>query len=259
MPRATKAVTLLACLTLTAACSGADPVVAGSQPSAGTTSAAASATATEPPNPLDGLSAKEVWEKTAVDAGKAKSVHIAARLLDGKDKVALNLKLDSSGKAFGALILNGDKMTIRRLGQTLYFKANRGFWTTNADAATAAALANRWIMVKKSTSADLKDLFDLTDLDSLLDDSLSLTRAQQKRLQLIDGIDIGTQKTVGLSDKQPAGDGEFQTLYVSAAEPTLPLNFAVNEDKSQYMKFRGWGEDFTVVAPKDAIDLSNAS
>jgi hypothetical protein len=262
MFRATKAVIVLACLTLTAGCSGSDPVVASNLPETGaTTSAAAPATpaATEATNPLDGLSAKEVWQKTKADAAEAKSVHIAARLVDGKDKIALNLKLDSSGKAFGAMILNGDKMTIRRLGQTLYFKADRGFWTTNGDAATAKALANKWIMVKKSTAPDLKDLFDLTDLDSLLDDSLSLTRAEQKRLKLIDGIDIGTQKTVGLSDKRPSGEGEFQTLYVSATEPTLPVNFAVNEDKSQYMKFRGWGENFTVVAPKGAIDLSAAS
>ena len=256
MSRATMAVALVACLTL-AGCSSDPDVVATNLPSAGAVTTTADPAPTEEASPLDGLSAVEVWEKTKADAADAESFHVAARLVDEGQKVAINLKVAKSGKAFGALVFNGNKITIRRLGRTLYYKGDRGFWTANADAATATALADKWIVVNQSAAAEMAEFFELTDMDFILDDALSLTAAEQKALKLAPGIDIGTQKTVGLTEAAGSEKGEFQTLYVADADPALPLNFAMATDNGQYMKFRGWGKDFNVVAPKGAIDLAN--
>ena len=256
--RATTAATLLACLTLTAGCSKSGPEVIATGPaqtSAAATSAAPEPSATEA-TAVDGLSAVEVWKKTKTDADAAKSVHVAARLLDGKELIAINLKLSEAGKAFGTLAFNGDKITVRRLGKTLYFKADRGFWTTNADAATAKALANKWIMVKKGFSKDMEQFFQLTDMDYVVSDMMSLSAAEQQTLKLVPGIDIGRQKTIGLAETD-AGQAQLQTLYLSADDPALPLNLTF-ADSDQFMKFRSWGQDFTVLAPRGAIDLATA-
>ncbi|HST85135.1 MAG TPA: hypothetical protein VLL08_25575 [Kineosporiaceae bacterium] len=256
MPRVTMAATLLVCLTLTAGCSGSSPGDA--------TSAAAllGATGVEPAassSPLTGLSALEVWEKTKADADTAKSVHVTAKFLDGKKKIALNLKMTDNAKVFGFLVLNGNRVKVRRLGRTLYFKADYGFWASNADAATGQTLADKWIMVKQGYSADLDQLFRLTDMDSIVADTMSLSVSEQGKLKLAPGIKLGKRSTVGLVDDSTESTQEVQTLYVWASDPALPLKFAMSADDSQFMRFQGWNKTFAAITPPKAIDLAKAS
>jgi len=74
----------------------------------------------------------------------------------------------------------------------------------------------------------------------------------------VPGGTIGGRPTVGLTDPTGTDDTAGQTLYVLAGDPALPMNFAMSADHRQFMTFRGWNEDFTVVAPKGAIDLARA-
>jgi hypothetical protein len=243
------AATLLLAVVLTAGCSSS-PDKAGS--------AGASAPAKDT-SPLSGMSALEVWAKTKSDADATKSVHITAKFLDGEQKIGMNLKMTDSGKVFGELKVNNDEILVRRLGKTLYFKSDRGFWTRNADAATAAALGGKWVKVQQGFSADLEQFFELTDMDFIVSDVMSLSAAEQETLKLEPGIGINHQKTVALVDETTSTEAELQTLYVSVSNPALPLHFAIGSDNSQYMKFRSWNKDFTVVAPQGAIDLAKAS
>ncbi len=255
MLRATMAATALICLTLTAGCSSSNSGAATSAALLGTTGSVPAETAA----PLAGLSALEVWEKTKTDADAADSVHVTARFLDGEKKIAINLKLTDSGKAFGLLVMNGNRIRVRRLGSTLYFKADYGFWAANADTATGKALADKWIMVKQGFSPDLDQFFQLTDMDSIVADTMNLSSLEREQLKLVPGIDVGTQVTVGLVNESTERRQGFQTLYVSASDPALPLNFALNSDVDQYMRFRDWNEDFKVVAPAGALDLAKVS
>jgi len=249
MPRATMAATLLLALALTAGCSSSPEKAGG---------AAASAPA-KSTSPLTGMSALEVWAKTKSDADATKSVHVTGKFLDGEQKIGMDLKMTDAGKVFGVLTLNNDQILVRRLGKTLYFKADRGFWTKNADAATATALAGKWVKVKQGSSADLEQFFDLTDMDFIVSDVMSLSAAEQQTLKLAPGVGINHQKTVALVDETTTEEAEVETLYVSASDPALPLHLAIGSDNSQFMKFRSWDKDFTVVAPEGAIDLAKAS
>jgi hypothetical protein len=256
MPRVTMAATLLVCLTLTAGCSSSSP--------SSSTSAAAllGATGVEPAastSPLTGMSALDVWEKTKADADAAKSVRVTAEFLDGKQKVAIDLKMTDTAKVFGSLVLNGNQVKVRRLGKTLYFKADYAFWASNADATTGRTLADKWIMVKQGFSADLDQLFRLTDMDSIVADTMSLSATEQEKLKLAPGIDIGERATVGLVDESAESTQEVQTLYVWDNDPALPLKFAMSSDDSQYMKFRGWNKTFPAITAPKAIDLAKAS
>jgi hypothetical protein len=259
MARATMAIALLVAVTLVGGCSGADPLTASGQPTDGAAVTSAAPDPVETSTPLDGLSAQEVWKKATGDAAEAESVHVIAKLLDGSERVAINLKLDSTGHATGTVGLNGDKIAVRRLGKILYFKADRTFWITNADLATANVLANKWIMVKKGFSKDMEQFFELTDLDFIVRDALTLTADEKKALTLKPGIDIAGQPTVGLTDEGSTKNTQKQTLYISATDPALPMTFTLGNGKSQSMKFRGWNKGFTVVAPYGAIDLAAAS
>jgi hypothetical protein len=246
--RATAAL-LIACVIATTGCSHDKSGVR----------AANTGTAVEPignQSPLTGLSALQVWEKTKADADAAGSVHIAAHLLDGEQKMTMNLKMTDAGKVFGFIQVRGQKVMVRRLGRTLYLKAQRGFWTTTGDAGLAPELAGRWIKVRQGFAPDLEEFFQLTDMDFVVADLMSLSAAEQTALKLVPGIDVGRNKTVGLAGESLSAEAQFQTLYVSATEPCLPLDFSIGSDQTQYMRFRGWDEDFTVVRPKGALDLA---
>lgn len=254
------AATLLTCLTVVTGCSGPGPE--GTADTRGLTAigvgtglgAPAGPSPLAGPPPLAGLSALQVWEKTKADADATSSVHVAARFLDGE---RLNLKLTSAGKVFGVLTLRGDRILVRRLGRVLYLKAGRRFWTRTTDATTARNLTNSWVTVRKGSSRDLEQLFQLTDMDYIVSDIMSLSVAEQESLTLVPGIDIGQEKTIGLR-QTGTGEAEEQTLYVSAGDPALPLNLSFGSDGRQFMKFRGWNEDFTVIAPRGAVSLTTA-
>lgn len=248
------AATLIAGLVLVTGCSGSNSGPAKSTPRG----LNAEIVSTEPDParsaaPLAGMSALQIWEKTKADADETRSVHVAARFLDGEQ---INLKMTDAGKVFGVLKIRGDRVLVRRLGRTLYVNAGRRFWTRNTDADTATKLAAKWITVKKGSSSDLQQFFQLTDMDFIVSDIMSLSAAEQQTLKLVPGIDIGRHKTVGLAESDPT-EAERQTLYLSATDPALPLNLTFS-DSDQFMKFRQWNQDFTVVAPRGAIDLTSA-
>jgi hypothetical protein len=257
MSRLTMVAGLLACLGLTAGCSSSDPGEAVTAPV--TTEVAGSATAepSEPASALAGMSAAQVWAKTKADVADVKSVHIAAKMVDGKDRISLNLKLSDKGKALGVMTINGDELTIRRLGDVLYFKAQRGFWVKNAgaDATSAKEMAARWFRSTKGASKDTADFFQFTDMKVLLKETMKMTAAERKSLKRVKGITIAGQKTVGLSIKSQ----ELDRLYVTDADPALPMNMMMVKDKQQYMKFRGWNEDFQVKAPTGSVNMDPRS
>jgi hypothetical protein len=262
MRRALMATTLAASLSLLAGCSGSDPGLVAKASNPDTSPKASSSTepaATDDANPLEGLSAQQVLAKSKAAAKDAKSFHTTAKMLDGKDHITVNLKMTSTGKAYGVIIVNGDKIAVRRLGKTLYFKGSRSFWKTSGGAQVADLMAGKWLMVKQGTAKEMDEFFELTDTDAFLDETLKLTAAQRKGLKLVKGIDVDGQKTVGLKDT--VGDAKSDTdkdgiLYVADAEAPLPLQFAVKNDDSQYMKFKEWNETVSVVVPKGAIDMA---
>jgi hypothetical protein len=252
MPTVTKAATLLVCLALTAGCSGSTPDD-GARPPAG---AKAGADQAGNPASLTTMSALELWAESKANADVAKSVHVAARYRDGRTRVATNLKMTDTGKVFGTVSFDGDKVRLRRLGRTLYLRAGKQYWTRNGGAAAASVRADRWVKVKRGSSRAVEQFFTLTDMDLVVSDLMSLSVAEQAALKLAPGIAIGSRRTIGLADELTTDDSEFQKLYVSAAAPVLPLNFVVGSGATRSMKFRSWNKDFDVVAPRGAIDLT---
>jgi hypothetical protein len=251
MPRTETAAALLIGVLLVAGCSGSKPDYVK-----GETNLNAVGIDSEPAgnSPLAGMSALQIWEKTKADADQFRSVRVAARFLDGEQ---IDLRMTDTGKVSGRLKIRGDQVQVRRLGKTLYLKAGLRFWTRNTDAQTARTLNGKWVTVRKGSSSDLEQFFQLTDMDFIVSDIMSLSAEEQKTLKLVPGIDIGSAKTVGLAEADN-GEGDAQTLYLAAADPAVPLNLNFGTDSEQFMKFRDWGENFSVAPPPDAISLTSA-
>ena len=259
MRRALMATSLAASLTLLAGCSDSDPekTAKASAPSASSSAGSSASPSTDaepakPANPLEGLSARQVFAKSKAAFKDSESVHVVARLKDGKDRIVINLKLNDTGKAIGSLTINGSKIDIRRRGKTLYYQGDRKFWKDAAGNQAANLFVDKWLMTKQSAH-EIDEFFDLTDLDFYRDESMKLNAAERRGLRLVKGINVAGQATVGLKDTVGPKD-ERGTLYVAAADPALPMKFATKD--GQFLRFQDWGLTITVRAPKNPLDIA---
>jgi hypothetical protein len=255
MLRATTAIaSLLSCLALITGCS--DPAIeAGNK--TGSTGAGPSAT----PEPFAGMSTGDIYKKVKKDVAAAKTVHMAANLVVGKDKIAFNLKVSRNGRAFGTITTNGNKVAVRRIGSVLYLKGSRGFWLEDGDAATADLLAGKWIKGTKRGTKALTDMFEFTELDFILDEFLAITDEEADSMTRVPGVPAAGAETIGLADAAKGEETEESgKLYIATKGPSLPLLVTIDQDKSQYMKFRRWDKPFKVVKPaKVELNLDTAT
>jgi hypothetical protein len=199
--------------------------------------------------------AGQLWNQTEDNAEQATSVHVTAQLIDGRNKVAVDLAATKEHQAIGQLTLSGNHLVIRRTGKTLYFKADAGFWKAFGDKKTAKKFTNKWIKVTKGSTA-MEPIFELTELNYFTDQALSLPVSSKQNLLVIPGPAIAGQKTTGLAD-MPAGKQTAQsgTLFVTASTPTLPLAWKVGTDGRQYINFDRWNTAVKVAVPKGSFDL----
>jgi hypothetical protein len=254
MSRAMMAAVLLLSVVLCGGCSGSD---SGTGTGSGTgtvtqqdTGTTASSTPTRP-----GMTAAQIWNQAQIDAEQARAVHVVAKLLDGKDAISIDLQVTADQKATGDLVLGGHRLTVRRTGKVLYFKADKGYWEAFSDKATAKKFAAKWIKVTKGPAA-MSPLFEFTGMSYFTDEAMDKSAADLKHLVRIPGIKIDGEQTIGLSDK-PAGKAtaESGTLYVAASGPPLPQTWTIGTDGSQYIRFQNWNQAVPVDAPQGAFDL----
>jgi hypothetical protein len=266
MPRATMAVTVLVSLAMGTACSG------GPEDGATTPPAVGAVRPTSAASPPGALSSTELMSEVTANLRKAKSVHVAARYpAEGKDdtELSINFKVTRSGKAVGVLRQGTDRVSIRRLGKVLYFKANRSFWSEGGAGPVSDAMAGRWVKQVQSRKDRDDGYFGMTDLESILDEAIDFADAEREAfswsgdpgeppLFLVPGINIDGQPTIGLADTKSGEETkESGILYVASTNPALPLQLKVGLGDAAYMKFRSWNEPVRVVAPKGAISLGS--
>ena len=246
MPRTTMAATLLACLILTAGCGGSAPDVNADDAAA---TSSTPSIATTPATTAGSVPASELWKKIESNAARAKSVRLIMSGEDDGERVTCDMRLSSSGKASGTLTFQVGKVTLRRIGKTVYFKGDRRFWADIGNS-ESKAMSKDWFRTTENVP-DTAILFHFTDMDYLLKRMLNMNVLEKNDFTRVPGITIEGQKTVGLTTKWADTD----LVYATQTEPSLPVNITVAKDKSRYMKFREWNHSFTVVRPAPAYDV----
>lgn len=90
-------------------------------------------------------SAAQIFKSAVANSRAATSFSVSGSVDQPKMNLTLNLSLSASGMSEGTLTINGGHIEIREIGKTGYFNADKAFWTTNGDAATAQLFAGKWI------------------------------------------------------------------------------------------------------------------
>jgi hypothetical protein len=203
-----------------------------------------------------GQAPSQILDLTEKAVGQATAVHVSGDMVDGKDKISLDLSVGTAkrGTATGSLTIGGDKMSIRRIGSTLYFRTGRDFWVDQggADSSTASRLADRWIKAGKSQQ-DFADFFELASVKGLTTEGITITKAEIRTLKTVAGKSIDGKQTVGLFEPKSAVNDEAGTLYVDATGTDLPLEISGGRTKVDYTD---WNQAFSVTAPSGALDLA---
>lgn len=245
---------------LVAGCGGSDPA-AGDL--AATTSAPASTPASTPavtprptpkPTPVSiaGLSTAQILAKTQAAAKAANSVHVKGDLVDGKDRLRLDVRLARAGGG-GSITMDGDTVSVIVIGKTAYLRMSNSFWRkqskSKAEAnAVIALIGGRWI----KTALTNKDLGDLAVFasktgffDGLFEDPGTLKKTAPKTvdgvpsigLKSSDGgtlwVDVTTARPVRLdSPSKTTPESLTFTEYNQVAPPKAPPAAQVIDGKA---------------------------
>ncbi len=199
-----------------AACSDSSttPAVAPS----GSTSASASAAAgsgSAAGTGIVALPAAEILTRTKAAFKAAKSVHVTGGGSSGQNSFKVDMRYGADGRAIGTVTNGGETIELRRVGQVVYLKASKAFWTATAGARAGTVFGGKYVKAPV-TDQRVAAVVSLTDKGAFIDAALSTTR----------GVDKGATRTVngtpaiGLTIKDSAGGS---ILYVSTAGEPLPL------------------------------------
>jgi hypothetical protein len=143
------------------------------------------------------------------------------------------MRIGRDHKAIGTLTSAGVAITIRRTGSALYFMSAGHGWTKASESNKAYA-----------------SFYNVTDMDSFVNQSLSLAPADEKVLTRVPGITIEGRPTVGLNDPvHPTTDDQPGVLYVAATGKAYPLEVSLTDGSQQIIKFQDWDQPVSVAAP----------
>ena len=226
-----------------------DDTTAGSGNPAASGSASASAT-TGGGNGVAALGAEEILKKAEAALRDAGSVRIKGEGGSGTESFAIDLRY-ADGNSTGTLGINGQTIELRKLGQTVYLKGSREFWTSSGGEGAAQLLTGKWLKTPLSDKR-FGGLSELTDLDEaadgLLDPDGAITKGEQKT---VNGVPC-----VGLVNSGKDGG----TLWVATTGEPYPVRIEPDPKSGEEgaIDFTGYGETVTVEAPPadQVVDVS---
>ena len=240
-------IVLLAAVLLGAGCGSEATTRRGSLSPTGSTSAGSSAAAGQG---VAALSADEILAKATAALQAAGAVRIKGQGSSGSERFSIDLRYSRDNSA-GTLRVSGQTIDLRKLGQTVYLKGSREFWTGNGGEAAAQLLTGKWLKTPL-TDKRFTGLSALTDLDEaakgILGPDGTITKGAETT---VNGVPC-----VGLVSSGKDGG----TLWVATTGPPYPVRIepSAGSGKRGALDFTGYGEPVTVDPPPadQVVDVS---
>ncbi|MFJ4869330.1 hypothetical protein [Streptomyces sp. NPDC088757] len=198
-------------------------------------------------NGVGRLAAPDIERKARTVADQAKAVRLAGTLVSKGGTFKLNMRLKRDG-ASGSVTTRNSTFELTRVGDTLYLKADAGFWShdkgddkpTEADAEAAEKLGGKYVKVPQDDPS-YKQLRGFTDMKPLLDGLIGLHGEKVKG----DRTRVGGVRTIKVKG---GADGEGGVLDVSLDGSPYPVQFA-RGGGGGVVTLSDWNKDFPLAAP----------
>lgn len=223
------------------------PAAAGS--SAAPSSAAPSSSAAG--GELASLEAPEILSRAKAAFTKVESVRLSGGGSSSGQTFTVDMRYGPD-KAIGTVGNGGQEIELRRIGKTVYLKADKAFWTQSAGAAAAELLGGKYLKAP-TTDPRVAQLATFTDKDAfateVLDSEGTVTKGRTTTIR-------GTE-AIGLVEK---GDSDGGTLFIAATGEPLPLQVAPDTAGGEKgsLDFLDYGKSVEVAVPPAAqtIDVT---
>lgn len=200
-------------------------------------------------NGVGKLSAEEIETKARTAADAAASVRLSGTLVSKGGTYKLNMRLKHDGGT-GSLTSKENAFELLRIGDTLFLKADAGFWShadgdedkepSRSDLEAAKKLADKYVKVPKGDPS-YKQFRGFTDMDVLLDGLLGM----EGELSKGDRTRVGGVRTI----KVTAGEGgRGGVLDVSLEGKPYPLQFT-RAGGAGVLTLGDWDKDFPLAEP----------
>jgi len=208
--------------------------------------AASSAAPSPSTNGIAALTADQALTKAKDTAKVQKSVHVAGKVTNGGQTMALDLHLQKGAPGYGSITVAGSTVQIVTTTTDVYMKADKAFWTNLGSAAAAEAVGGRWVKAPAS-NASFKGLVDFTNFDVAVAEILKPTGTLTK----------GTEGTVNGQPALPLKDSTGGQLWIATTGDPLPIQID-GEKAGEMVAFSDWNAAVTVPVPAaaDTVDFT---
>ncbi len=197
-------------------------------------------------NGVASKSASDILAEAKKAAGSASSVHVAGTLASGGTPITLNMDIAAGAGGRGRLSENGLSFELIVIHNTVYIKGSPAFYRHFGGGAAAQLFQGKWLKAPVA-GTELASLASLTNLSKLLDQALASTGTLSKGATK----KIGEQQVIELTDSAKNG-----SLFVATTGKPYPIQIAKNGSESGRVTFSRWNEPVSLVAPSNAIDLT---
>ncbi|MFJ1745213.1 hypothetical protein ACIOJD_03080 [Streptomyces sp. NPDC088116] len=191
------------------------------------------------------LTATQIEKRAQAAAGAAGAVRLSGSLVSKGQTYKLNMRLKENG-GMGSVTSKSSTFQLLRIEDTLYLKADAGFWKhaddesgSAEDASVAGKLSDKYVKVPQEDPS-YKQLSGFTDKSVLLGGLLTLHGELSKG----DRDRIGGVRTIKVNGSEGAGG----TLDVSLEGTPYPLQL-VRAGGAGTVTLADWGKDFELEAP----------
>jgi len=200
-------------------------------------------------NGVEALEAAQILDKSKAALKSATSFHTKGEMMSEGSKIGLDLK--NAGENVKADVsMNGAKVELLQVAGRRYMRPDAKFWVMfgggQAQGAEIAKLVgDRWVQAK-ATDKSTAGLFEIADVDSLLDTGGTLTKGAAK--------DFEGKPAIALVDKSDEGG----TLYVATTGEPYPLKLEAPNPADGGLTFSEFGAtfaDLNAPAAADVLDL----
>lgn len=162
--------------------------------------------------PYAGKTPKDVYDTTRKQAAEAASVRIKGDLVEGSDKVVMDLRIARAGNVSGSLSMGSQgSLKLLVVDGTGFMLPGKDMLKTlsGGDAEVLKYLDGKWMELGQD--ADSQGIMDLADMDELSKMVLEPTGGE---VTFVTGKEFDGRKTVGLEEQ-----GSDSIIYVAADAP----------------------------------------
>ena len=188
----------------------------------------------------------EIVALAKVAADSASSVHVSGSIVSGGSPITLDLELLAGKGGRGRISENGLSFDLIQVGGTAYISGSPAFYSHFGGPTAAQLFQGKWLKAPTSNGS-FSTLGSLTNLSQLVDSALASHGTLQKGATTT----VNGQQAITITNASHGG-----TLYVATTGKPYPIQITKSGTSGGKILFDRWNAPVTLVAPKNAIDLS---